>query len=563
MIIGDRLTSLTAHSASIAAHSSASVDQGKVETAANAVRHASHAAHPATLARVLTSPAFDLNQAERNTLLQILARDDRDRPMVFGEDKFASLSPDEASANKRTIADALQTAYNDGALTSEDLRAIADAAGNLNTPDPAAQSALNLWARSASPLAPYPGPPPRVNEMKTDLALIEVQNAQQDLAEASASGNFRQIDEATTALMDAQETLKQAVKAEGGNSARARHEGDPAGQMAISAANLANSQDHLRAVEAQIPNLNDIPAQELESRLPPAQYQELMAARRDVGVKTDTLEQDVSAQALGMRAQGMTREGALNQLRAEGYGYVIGPPGSEKLQDGKIPNTLGMTENEKRDVYLPNFERNASPEARAAFDRGEPVVFAIRHDTPLSANGGLGEYDDRYVVMQKSPDGTVSVKEFDGCQDPNTQYGDGMRDQQFPDKVPDKLGPYADRYGSGMMTYVEAYSRVADGTIKMVTGPNGGHLYPENGDYTTQGDINGDGIWNDNYYRPAMNNGFQLHAGKEDYSHTGSGGCLTLPPHQWDEFTQAIGMLDGRPRQEIYYVQVGEAKMQY
>jgi len=56
---------------------------------------------------------------------------------------------------------------------------------------------------------------------------------------------------------------------------------------------------------------------------------------------------------------------------------------------------------------------------------------------------------------------------------------------------------------------------------------------------------------------------FQLHPGKQDYSHTGSGGCLTLPPHQWDAFKQAIGVFDGGPSNSIYYVQVGESKMQY
>lgn len=437
--------------------------------------------------------------------------------------------------------------------------------------------ALSHWARRPGPLAPFPDPPPgaagrAVNQLNTDRALGELQEAQQEMVEANGSGNFRRIDEALTSLMEAQDNFEKAVKAEGADSVLARHPNDPATKTAVSAAELSTAQDKLAEVEAKIPNLKDIPAQEEGSRIqPPELYRELVDARRDVGIKTDALERDVNAQVLSMRDQGMSREDALNQLRAHGYSHVMGGP-SDKLENGKMPNTIGMTDAERADVYVPNFERNASPEARDAFNRGEPVIMAIRHDTPLQANNERGVYDDRYVVLQKGPDGSVSAKEFDGSQDPNTQYGDGMRDRHGlpPNKDTGEVGPYAERnpgYGPGKGGYappsVDAYSRVADGTIKMQTGPKADHLYPENGDYMIEGDINGDGMFNDGYTRKAGNNGFQLHAGKEDYSHTGSGGCLTLPPHQWGAFKDAIGVFNEGSTGSIYYVQVGEGKMQY
>jgi hypothetical protein len=433
--------------------------------------------------------------------------------------------------------------------------------------------ALSYFARG--PLGPYRDPPPHstIERMRlaldTDHALGELQTAQQDMIEASDSGNFRRIDEALTALTEAQDNFKQAVEAEGAASVLARHPNDPATKTAVSAAELAISQDKLAQVEAKIPNLKDIPPQEMADRIqPPELYQDLIDARTDVGNKSDALEHDLNAQVLGMRAQGMSREDALAQLRGQGYGHMLGSTNVE-LQNGKMPNTIGMNQNELMGVYLPNFERYASAEAIDAFNRGEPVIFAIRHDTPLQANGELGVYDDRYVVMQRSPGGVTHIKEFDGSQDPNTQYGDGMRDMhEVPaGQYPNEVGPYADArmepFGQSSFGLIDAYSRVADGTIKFQTGPKADHLYPQNGDYMIEGDINGDGVFNDNYSRPAGNNGFQLHPGKPDYSHTGSGGCLTVPPHQWDEFEQAIGVFEPAKQDSIYYVQIGESKMQY
>jgi hypothetical protein len=221
--------------------------------------------------------------------------------------------------------------------------------------------------------------------LDTDHAWVELKAAQQNMVEADAGGNFRQIDEALTRLTEAQDNFKQAVKDEGATSVLARHPRDADVQSAVSAAELSIAQDKLKQVEGKIPKLEDIPPQEEESRIqPPALYQELSAARRDVAVKTDALESDLDSQVLTLRNQGMSREDALARLRGQGYGYVIGN-GSDKLVDGKMPTTLGMTEPERARMYTENFARNASPEARAAFDRGEPVVLAIRHDRMRSS----------------------------------------------------------------------------------------------------------------------------------------------------------------------------------
>ena len=260
-------------------------------------------------------------------------------------------------------------------------------------------------------------------------------------------------------------------------------------------------------------------------------------------------------------------------MRARGYDEVFGAT-SDSLQAGKMPNTVGMTEQERAAIYEPNFLRDASPEARAAYEAGQPVTYAIRHDTPLSENNERGVFDDRYVVLQKNPEtGEVTVHEFDGAQDPNTQYGDGMRTTLPASGTgPLEMGSYGSFGGQtvtpwGWSAEVSVYGRPADGTILMTGGPKEGKIYPDGNDYQVEYDLNGDGVFNDpDSQRRAMDNGYQLHGGKTDYSHTGSGGCLTIPPHQWNAYMEATGLPAAGSTQaereafQMYYVQSNETK---
>jgi hypothetical protein len=148
MIIADRLTAY--HSQPIARQGSPIVDQGKVDAAANAARHAVDAGQPANLAKILSNPDLDLNQAERNALLQTLARDERYRAVFFGDDNFAANTPREIDDNQRIIAAAVKTAYADGALTKDDLLAIADSNGAGN----GAQRFMHVLSHDAQAMQP-------------------------------------------------------------------------------------------------------------------------------------------------------------------------------------------------------------------------------------------------------------------------------------------------------------------------------------------------------------------------------------------------------------------------
>lgn len=81
------------------------------------------------LADVLRNPR--LNESERNLVIQELARDPDFRSVFYANDTARALRPDGGAlaADQRVIADAVQTAYAAGAITRNDLMAIADVNG--------------------------------------------------------------------------------------------------------------------------------------------------------------------------------------------------------------------------------------------------------------------------------------------------------------------------------------------------------------------------------------------------------------------------------------------------
>lgn len=120
-----------------------SIDQGRVETALRELQ-AGPAQYGSTLADVLENPA--LSQAERNEILQEVARDPDMVGMLYGADSERAARGDYGAlaADQQVIAEAMQQAWEDGAVTAEDLLAIADhnPAGN------GAQRFLSLLAES-------------------------------------------------------------------------------------------------------------------------------------------------------------------------------------------------------------------------------------------------------------------------------------------------------------------------------------------------------------------------------------------------------------------------------
>jgi hypothetical protein len=101
------------------------VDQTKVETALRACR-SDPVSNQSELGKAMRNP--NLNGAERNQIIQTLAREDGQQLRFYAND--ASRTSDEdrdaLNADQRAIADAVQKAYKDGAINADDLLRIAD-----------------------------------------------------------------------------------------------------------------------------------------------------------------------------------------------------------------------------------------------------------------------------------------------------------------------------------------------------------------------------------------------------------------------------------------------------
>lgn len=109
----------------------ASIDQQHVDIAVQQIR-ADVPVNQSALAEALRNP--NLNQAERNEIVQTLAREDGQQIRFFGNDATRSQDGDYAALtqDQQTIADAVQKAYDDGAINADDLVRIADANGAGN-----------------------------------------------------------------------------------------------------------------------------------------------------------------------------------------------------------------------------------------------------------------------------------------------------------------------------------------------------------------------------------------------------------------------------------------------
>ena len=107
------------------------VDSHKVDMALNFIR-ADVPMNESALADALRNP--NLNQAERNQIIQTLAREDGQQIRFYGNDVWRSGDGDYAALteDQQAIANGVQQAYEDGAINADDLLRIADANGAGN-----------------------------------------------------------------------------------------------------------------------------------------------------------------------------------------------------------------------------------------------------------------------------------------------------------------------------------------------------------------------------------------------------------------------------------------------
>ncbi len=208
---------------------------------------------------------------------------------------------------------------------------------------------------------------------------------------------------------------------------------------------------------------------------------------------------------------------------------------------GKIPDTRGMTESQKFDLYSGYMNQFGSSAAKNDLASGKRVILGLRHDTNTATNRGQGAYDDRMVVMWQDSSGK-HVREFKGATEGSAQYD--PKSQFFR-----RAGGSSDANGDG----VYDVPRLADGTygFRKDYWSNGGQVQ-SNGqnilsgttNQTVQRDSNHDGKWDKN--DPGSRNlsgqdfGIYFHRGS-DGGNTYSSGCQTIPQSEFNNFWKALG----------------------
>jgi len=199
-----------------------------------------------------------------------------------------------------------------------------------------------------------------------------------------------------------------------------------------------------------------------------------------------------------------------------------------------LPNTYGMSEEEKYDYYIRCIRRTFPREStHSLYDllSGRRVIVGLRKLTNTRANNGLGLYDDRIVVLWKK-NGEKHVREFVANTEPSSRYehrwgvkaygsdadGDGRKD----------LG----RIPEGAYTFMKDFS------------DHYGNILRPTHEIIAERDTNHDGVFDG---RDRVTNRAALSAGTSFLFHkggtnmTGSAGCQTMRSPVFQSFWHALG----------------------
>lgn len=179
-------------------------------------------------------------------------------------------------------------------------------------------------------------------------------------------------------------------------------------------------------------------------------------------------------------------------------------------------STEGMSEAEKFDHYQQIIESNGGQ-----MEDGRNVV-SVRNPTDADTNGGEGAYDDVTAVLWTDADGTKHCQEFRSNTEPSARYRGEMGQDANGDGALDQgsLQPGTYRYSPT--------------TFK------GRPAFRMNGDSQVDRDVNQDGIFgNDGGATTGGGNSMLFHSGGTNS--TGSAGCQTMAPGEYDAFLAAVG----------------------
>ncbi|MCC5866808.1 MAG: LysM peptidoglycan-binding domain-containing protein [Wenzhouxiangella sp.] len=202
--------------------------------------------------------------------------------------------------------------------------------------------------------------------------------------------------------------------------------------------------------------------------------------------------------------------------------------GSVSVTPGELPDTSGLGESEKFDLYAGYIREFGEESAINDLDNGRKVVLSLRVDTNTKANNGQGVYDDRMVVVWQDGNGVGRAQEFVANTDPSAQYMEGSR---FNTRNP--MGQ--DVNGDGRRNQ----GRLADGTYTYTQGSFlGDRALMSGNDQISERDTSYNGYFDNGYTSQRGNFGMHVHIGGTN--NTFSAGCLTLPPEQHAAFFDTL-----------------------
>jgi LysM repeat protein len=205
-----------------------------------------------------------------------------------------------------------------------------------------------------------------------------------------------------------------------------------------------------------------------------------------------------------------------------------GSSGSGRVKAGQLPNTAGLNDAQRYDLYSAQVKQFGNAAVQADLAAGRKVVLSLRQDTDTRINKGLGAYDDRMVMLWQGADGSKHAVEFRANTEPSGQYEDGG---------PYTRKPVGENYGGDSRG---DQGRLADGTYAFSRGTflNADALLAGN-DQVTERDTNHNGKFDDGVVTAKGGYGMHIHIGGA--SNTYSAGCLTLPPSEHERFFAQLG----------------------
>ena len=206
-----------------------------------------------------------------------------------------------------------------------------------------------------------------------------------------------------------------------------------------------------------------------------------------------------------------------------------------------MPNTSGMDEAQKYDLYAQYFSRYGINVA--ALEGGARALLGLRVTSNMHVNQGLGEYNDRIVVLWRDAKGK-HAQEFNATTEPSARYEDTPQNRKtYPKRI---LGLDANNDGrkdtgclpDGLYQYQKSKSAHL------------GNILMPCSDIFVVRDVDHDGDFDE--ADKAASVAAKLNSSRTVLFHSGgksqtfSAACQTMPPDTFTRFWAALGT--GQPR---------------